>query len=105
MTTLWQAYQDAFNSIEASFFKPVQTHKCVHTEHCCIGHGCKYGGGYCVVYRGYQAQSHPCEDCHHGGGFFDIENPAIPRVTVEEIDRRRKKMSMADMIADMDDMQ
>lgn len=87
---LWQAYKDALTAIEASFFKPVQTKKCVHTEHCCIEHGCKYMDDYCPVWLGFQAQSYPCETCHHGDYFFDIDNPPMPRVLKETIRERRE---------------
>jgi hypothetical protein len=89
---LWQAYQDALNAIEASFFKPVQTHKCVHTEHCCIAHGCKYGyhDEGCPVYLGYQAQSYPCEHCQiDDDGLLSIEDQSIPRVLTTEVMERR----------------
>jgi hypothetical protein len=36
----------------------------VHTEHCCILHGCKYGNlEDCSVFQGWKDQSYPCEDC------------------------------------------
>ena len=38
--------------------------KNVHTEHCCLQHGCKYGhDDICPVATGEQAQSYPCEEC------------------------------------------
>jgi hypothetical protein len=37
--------------------------KCVHTEHCCTFHGCKYGDDDCPVYLGLKRQSYPCENC------------------------------------------
>jgi hypothetical protein len=42
--------------------------KDVHTEHCCIRHGCKYGyvkGAFnaCTVIDGRKPQSFPCETC------------------------------------------
>jgi hypothetical protein len=37
--------------------------KDVHTEHCCIDHGCKYGDDNCTVVTGKLPQSFPCEDC------------------------------------------
>lgn len=37
--------------------------KCVHTEHCCVVHGCKYGKEDCPVETGQKRQSFPCEDC------------------------------------------
>lgn len=43
----------------------------VHTEHCCVQHGCKYGflgtmhAGLkrCTVMTGEKKQTHPCEFC------------------------------------------
>lgn len=36
----------------------------VHTEHCCIHHGCKYGKDpVCSVMTEAKRQSFPCEDC------------------------------------------
>lgn len=36
----------------------------VHTEHCCLQHGCKYGkDDTCTVVTGKAPQSFPCEDC------------------------------------------
>lgn len=35
----------------------------VHTEHCCILHGCKYGYEHCPVVLGLQRQSFSCEEC------------------------------------------
>jgi hypothetical protein len=37
--------------------------KCVHTEHCCREHGCKYGQENCPVVLGDKVQSYKCEDC------------------------------------------
>ena len=39
------------------------TDKCVHTEHCCVHHGCKYRDANCPVELGIKIQSYPCEDC------------------------------------------
>jgi hypothetical protein len=49
--------------------------KDVHTEHCCLIHGCKYGYDNigilfpqfhkCSVTSRLKVQSHPCEDCHY----------------------------------------
>jgi hypothetical protein len=43
--------------------------KDVHTEHCCVIHGCKYGDEHlgCTVYDGFQEQSFPCETCEEEG--------------------------------------
>lgn len=35
----------------------------VHTEHCCIRHGCKYGDDDCTVESGLKPQSFRCEQC------------------------------------------
>ena len=35
----------------------------VHTEHCCIDHGCKYGDDNCTIVTGTKVQSYPCEEC------------------------------------------
>jgi hypothetical protein len=37
--------------------------KDVHTEHCCIIHGCKYNDENCTVANGIKTQSFPCEWC------------------------------------------
>ena len=83
MTTLWDAYKEAENEqarAEADkWFTPVQTKKCVHTEHCCIEDGCKYDNDDCPVWLGLQAQSHPCEYC----------DGKIPVVLKETIGKRQ----------------
>jgi len=38
--------------------------KDVHTEHCCLKHGCKYGDDDCPVELGIKKQSYPCEWCN-----------------------------------------
>ncbi len=37
--------------------------KDVHTEHCCLDHGCKYGDDNCTVVSGRREQSFRCEQC------------------------------------------
>lgn len=38
---------------------------CVHTRHCCVRHGCKYGEeDSCPVWLGYVNQENPCEQCN-----------------------------------------
>ncbi len=37
--------------------------KCVHTEHCCILHGCKYNDDDCPVENNIKPQSCLCESC------------------------------------------
>jgi hypothetical protein len=50
----------------------------VHTEHCCVLHGCKYGkDDECSVMLGDKSQSFPCEQCRIDGIDFvaDPEHP------------------------------
>jgi hypothetical protein len=35
----------------------------VHTEHCCLEHGCKYNNPECTVTTGQKVQSYSCETC------------------------------------------
>lgn len=44
-------------------YTPDAPDRCVHTEHCCSQHGCKYGDEDCPVEIGKKLQSFPCEDC------------------------------------------
>lgn len=55
--------------------------KCVHTEHCCAEHGCKYGDKDCVVWLGFAKQSY---------GYWDgrTVNP-IPEISTEVFMKRR----------------
>lgn len=43
----------------------MEENKDVHTEHCCVKHGCKYGHEDCTVYTKQKMQSYPCEDCEY----------------------------------------
>lgn len=38
--------------------------RCVHTQHCCVQHGCKYGHADCPVATRQKVQSYPCEYCN-----------------------------------------
>ncbi len=40
--------------------------KDVHTEHCCLHHGCKYGDDDCTVMSLRNRQSYLCEECAIG---------------------------------------
>lgn len=51
------------------------TIKDVHTEHCCITHGCKYGDEDCTVVTGKAIQSYPCEVC---SWVETLEIPTMP---------------------------
>lgn len=44
--------------------------KDVHTEHCCIAHGCKYMDKKCTVTTRKKPQSGRCYDCYEDG--FDV---------------------------------
>ncbi len=35
----------------------------VHTEHCCVYHGCCYGDDDCTVVKKILVQSYPCDLC------------------------------------------
>jgi hypothetical protein len=41
--------------------------KDVHTRHCCVLHGCKYGEEDCTVTTGLLRQEHLCEECRVDG--------------------------------------
>jgi len=43
--------------------EPEGYERCVHTEHCCVDHGCKYGDEGCPVETGQKPQSYFCENC------------------------------------------
>lgn len=64
--------------------------KCVHTEHCCIYHGCKYGDDNCPVWLGYKPQSYPYWD-GMGSGVMSIEE-AQGQVSHETIIARRDQL-------------
>ena len=51
---------------------PVDTIKNVHTEHCCIKHGCKYGDDDCTVVTRRAPQSYVCESCSEYDGITDL---------------------------------
>ena len=53
---------------------------CVHTEHCCKKHGCKYNDYNCPVAFGDKPQSFPCEWC-----LEDRNNPLQERIQQLEI--------------------
>jgi hypothetical protein len=45
-----------------------ESKKDVHTEHCCVRHGCKYSQDFfCTVVKGEKPQSFICESCAHDG--------------------------------------
>lgn len=50
---------------------------CVHSTHCCILHGCKYGDEDCPVATGIVKQEYTCESC---GEYYGIS-------TLDELDQ------------------
>ena len=47
-------------------FVELEENKDVHTEHCCIIHGCKYlDDEGCPVVTGKKKQSYQCEYCYN----------------------------------------
>lgn len=51
----------------------------VHTEHCCIRHGCKYGDEDCTVVTKKARQSYPCEDCYTDEEYGPALIPTMPK--------------------------
>jgi len=45
------------------FIPEVKENRDVHTEHCCVFHGCKYNDNDCPVENRIKRQSYPCEQC------------------------------------------
>jgi len=54
-----------------------ETIKNVHTEHCCIRHGCKYGDSDCPVVTGALEQSYPCEDCNDNSKVVETKENSL----------------------------
>mgnify|MGYP001610754264 CR=1 FL=1 len=46
---------------------PIKINIGVHTSHCCVLHGCKYGYSNCPVCLRKADQEHICEDCSEDG--------------------------------------
>lgn len=45
----------------------------VHTSHCCIWHGCKYGDEDCPVALGRARQEHVCQVCSEDYGLQTLD--------------------------------
>ena len=58
----------------------------VHTEHCCVIHGCKYGDKDCSVEFGFKPQSYLCESCD-----FMSENTEAQNVNLWQIIKNKFK--------------
>jgi|14BtaG_2_1085337.scaffolds.fasta_scaffold00006_36 hypothetical protein len=52
----------------------------VHTEHCCVIHGCKYRDEDCTVVTYQKRQSFLCEDCSWTLGEFEDMKEAHNRI-------------------------
>lgn len=76
-----------------SKLKHTQQTDCVHTEHCCRIHGCKYGQeDSCPVWLGYKAQNYVCEYCYDSVYDEDYEPlglDSVPKVSDKEFRKRR----------------
>jgi len=57
--------------------KELEEDRCVHTEHCCVLHGCKYGNKDCPVELGFKRQSYLCEYCDFGWENTEKENISL----------------------------
>jgi hypothetical protein len=55
--------------LKAAIINRGDTKKDVHTDHCCIVHGCKYDEDDCTVESGELVQEYLCEDCPKNGTF------------------------------------
>ena len=57
----------------------------VHTEHCCVIHGCKYGKDDCPVTSDIKRQSHACESCYNDAegfcGWREAPDPPVYVIT------------------------
>lgn len=64
----WLSHDERFHdNTPEEQVKQIDYDKCVHTEHCCDIHGCKYGDVDCPVYLGMKPQSFVCETCYEEG--------------------------------------
>jgi hypothetical protein len=63
----------------------IKDDKCVHTEHCCYDHGCKYGDEDCPVAEGTKRQSSPCEICNMGSGYSDGPEKELPQYMIDKM--------------------
>jgi hypothetical protein len=63
----WEDEDESIPRDYGPYFAEGRKDSDVHTEHCCIVHGCKYAHRSdrrgCTVASGEKVQSHPCEYC------------------------------------------
>lgn len=63
--------------------------KDVHTEHCCVLHGCKYGDEDCPVATATKHQSYLCESCSYEYEWLDKEKQKdIVKKLDDDVDKR-----------------
>lgn len=62
-------------------FKSTKT--CVHTEHCCVMEGCKYGDADCPVWLGYKPQTYNSESYNKDTALY---------LAIPEFEKRRNKV-------------
>lgn len=55
--------KDCSTPIKSALMRTVVGGMSVHTTHCCVIHGCKYGEDDCPVALGQEKQEYPCEYC------------------------------------------
>jgi len=71
--------QGAYVGVEEKVTCPaclkILSDRCVHTEHCCVLHGCKYSDEDCPVVLRTKRQSYLCEQCDDDH-IKDIPDPA-----------------------------
>lgn len=92
---------------EALFVLPEKSpeQKDVHTEHCCIAHGCKYCDDDCPVWLGYKQQSYLCESCTCWDDPDADHHKGIPPVTKETITERRNSLKANVITDDLDSVE
>lgn len=68
---------------------PTNKKESVHSRHCCIEHGCKYGEEDCPVWLGYEKQTSQCESCAWTQNELKYKQPMISE---EELIKRRNSI-------------
>lgn len=57
---------------------------CIHTGHCCVEHGCKYGDVDCPVWLAAKKQGFPCESCNGKMPLAPLSDEVNRRISVAE---------------------
>lgn len=62
----------------------------IHSTHCCVIHGCKYGDKDCPVVNTNISQVHPCEDCYtlsyeYEGNYILTARESLTNVPVNQV--------------------